>query len=37
MRRIRDPNREAAQPIYTFLFGKKNKPHFGIMFIQRFA
>ena len=25
MRSIRDPNMEAAQPIDTFLFGKKNK------------
>ena len=32
MKRIRDPNREAAQPIYNFLFEKKNKPQFGIMF-----
>ena len=32
MRSIRDPNREAAQPIDNILFGKKNKPQFGIMF-----
>ena len=31
MRRIRDPNREAAQPMDNFLLGKKNKPQFGIM------
>ena len=32
MRNIRDPKREAAQPIDNFLFRKKNKPQFGIMF-----
>ena len=32
MRSIRDPNTEAAQPIDNFLFGKKKKPQFGIIF-----
>jgi len=32
MSSIRDPNMEAAQPIDNFLFGKRIKPQFGIMF-----